>query len=107
MTLTITVRLRSLPASQGAAPPASARAAAGARSRYLADGRPGRTGQRDGARQGRDGTGTAPVAAGTLGALLPLAEPAALLLAEAAGLGLAGRMLLATAFRSAQRALAG
>ncbi len=45
-------------------------------------------------------------APGPLGTLLPLAEPAALLLAEAAGLGLLGRVLLATAFRSAERVLA-
>lgn len=41
------------------------------------------------------------------GSLLPLAEPAALLIAEAAGLGLIGQVLLATALRSAQHALAG
>ena len=105
MTLTITVRLRGLPAGQGAA--SAARAAAGGSSRRLAGGQSGGTRQRDSARQRQDATGPARPATGTLGTLLPLAEPAALLLAEAAGLGLLGRVLLATAFRSAQRALAG
>lgn len=37
---------------------------------------------------------------------LPIVEPAALLLAEAAGAGLAGRIACATALRAAGRALA-
>ena len=37
--------------------------------------------------------------------LLPLAEPTALLVAEAAGLGFIGKLLVCAAFRSARRAL--
>lgn len=43
---------------------------------------------------------------GRLTALLPLAEPALLLLAEAAGVGFLGTTVLTAALRSAQRALA-
>ena len=93
MTLTITVRLRGVPAGFATA------AAAGGHATVASpdSGRPG--GRQPGGSLARD--------TGPLGTLLPLAEPAALLLAEAAGLGLLGRVLLATAFRSAQRALAG
>lgn len=41
-----------------------------------------------------------------IGALLPIAEPAVLLLAEAAGAGLVGQIVCATALRSARQALA-
>lgn len=40
-----------------------------------------------------------------LASLLALAEPAALVAAEAAGIGLLGKMVLATALRTARREL--
>jgi hypothetical protein len=40
-----------------------------------------------------------------LRAVLPIAEPAVLLVADAAGLGLAGQIICATAVRSARRLL--
>lgn len=97
MTLTITVRLRAAsrparpaPAAPGRARPVTGRAATG------------------GSSAGQPEAGSPPRAAlpGVLHSLLPLAEPAGLLLAEAAGLGLIGKIVLATAFRSAQHALA-
>lgn len=102
MTLTITVRLRAAsrparpaPAAPGRARPGTGRAATGGSSA----GRPS---------AGQPEAGSPPRAAlpGVLHSLLPLAEPAGLLLAEAAGLGLIGKIVLATAFRSAQHALA-
>jgi hypothetical protein len=42
-----------------------------------------------------------------VGSLLTLAEPALLLIAEAAGLGLLGKVLLATALRGARHVVAG
>ncbi len=97
MTLTITVRLRGLPAGHATGAPAADRAAVARRGS-----------DRSGGRQPSDSRpgGSLARAPGPLGTLLPLAEPAALLLAEAAGLGLLGRVLLATAFRSAERVLA-
>jgi hypothetical protein len=83
MTLTVTIRLPPVPAL----PPGPARPLVGCRDT-------GRPGQAD----------TVP-ALRALRVLLPLAEPAVLLGAGAAGLGPVGQMLLATALRSTRLAL--
>ena len=107
MTLTITVRLRGLPAGHATGAPAADRAAAARRGSDRSGGRqPGDSTPGDSTPGGSLAGGSLARATGPLGTLLPLAEPAALLLAEAAGLGLLGRVLLTTAFRSAERVLA-
>lgn len=83
MTLTVTIRLPSVPAPRPGA------------ARLLAD-------RRD---AGPLGQADVVAALQTIRALLPLAEPAVLLGAGAAGLGPVGQMLLATALRSTRLAL--
>lgn len=80
MTLTITIRV---PAPRG---PQAGTAPVGTTGVDLATDPPGITGM--------------------LRTLLPLAEPAALLVAEAAGLGLVGRIICGAAVRSVRHALA-
>jgi hypothetical protein len=107
MTVTITVRLRGLPAGPGTTAPAAAATAGTPRTGGSGRPRPAAASPtRTAASPARTAASPARTAASPLASLLPLAEPAVLLLAETAGLGLLGRVLLATALRSAHRTLA-
>jgi hypothetical protein len=98
MTLTITIRLPAAPWSASAVPAP----VAGPGSVHL----PGRDGVLEPAGSlpagQRDDAGLLRL----VRTLLPLAEPVAMLVADAAGLGLVGQIVCATALRSARQVLA-